>query len=191
MKQMIKILPLCLLIIFTGCLITSIHPFFTEDVLVFDPSLVGEWIGEEENENFIFIKNGEKQYKMLLNEETDTTEFTVHLIKLQNHLFLDLYPHSSEKEDETLYQMHYIPFHSIVLLKQSDSTLQLSSLNHSWMKDQIHSDPTCIAHQMIDDRITLTASSKELQQFLINHVQTEGAFEPINTFTRKTDKKSE
>lgn len=186
MKHFITILLLCFLIIFTGCLVTSIHPFYTEDVLVFDTDLVGQWIGENESESLAFIQQGWKKYRMFLKEEEDTLEFEANLFKLQEHLFLDLYPLSTQWDDDSFSGMHYLPLHSILLVKQMKPALQLSSLNHQWLNNYIQSDSSCIAHETVGDRIILTAPSNELQQFLISHIDTEGAFERINTFTRKT-----
>lgn len=187
MKYLIRILPFCLGLIFTGCLVTSMHPFYSEDIVVFDPNLVGEWIGENENESLMFIQQKEKEYRMFLKEEEDTLEFQTYLFKIQEQLFLDLYPLSTRLDEDTFSGMHYLSLHSILLVKQIEPTLQLINLNYQWLKDQIQSDPSCIAHETVGDRIILTASSKELQRFIIGHVQTEGAFETINTFTRKTD----
>jgi hypothetical protein len=187
MKHVIPMMTLCFLIIFTGCLVTSIHPFYTENSIVFDATLMGQWTGENESESLTFIRQGEKKYRMFLKEEKDTLEFKAILFKVQEYLFLDLYPLSTQLDDDTFSGMHYLPLHSILLVKQIAPTLQLSSFNHQWLQDQIQSDSLCIAHETVGDRIILTASSNELQQFIISHVQTEGAFERINTFTRKTD----
>ncbi len=187
MKRFIKILPICLLTIFTGCIVTSIHPLYTEDVTIFDTNLIGEWIGENEDGGPVFIQDGEKKYKLFLKEEKDTLQFEVHLVKLQEHLFLDLFPLSPEKDNDTFWGMHILALHSIIFVKQIEPTLQLAPLNQQWLKDQIKNDPACIAHEIVRDRIILTASSKDLQKFVINHVQTQGAFDAVDTFTHKNN----
>jgi hypothetical protein len=185
MKPLFKILPVCLLLIFAGCIVTSIHPFYTEDVTIFDKNLVGEWIGEDEDGSLIFTQDGEKKYKLFLKEEEDTLRFEVHLFKLQNRLFLDLYPQSREKDDETFWGLHFLALHSILFVKQIEPALQLAPLGQQWLKNQIKSDSLCIAHETIGDRLILTASSKELQNFIINRIQTEDAFDTIDTYHRK------
>jgi hypothetical protein len=189
MKRFIKILPICLLTIFAGCIVTSIHPFYTEDVVVFDPSLLGEWVVENEEGGLTFVQDGENQYKMILKEEKDTIEFDVHLVKLQDRLFLDLYPSSSEKDEETFFGFHFLSLHSILLIKQIEPTLQLAPMSQQWLRNEIQNDPSCIAHEIVGDRILLTSSSQELQKFVAAHVQTEGAFETADEFTRKTHPK--
>ena len=190
MKHFIKILPICLLTIFAGCIVTSIHPFYTEDVTIFNENLVGEWTGENGDGSLIFSQDGEKKYKLILKEEKDTLRFEAHLIKLREHLFLDLYPLSSEKDDETFWGLHFLPLHSIFFVKQIEPTLQLAPLGQQWLKNQIKNDSLCIAHEIVGDRIILTASSKDLQKFVTSHVQAEDVVDGMETYIRKSTPKN-
>ena len=186
MKRFIKILAICFLTIFTGCIVTSIHPFYTENVIISDADLVGEWTKEDGEGSLIFTQDGEKKYKLILQEENDTLRFEVHLFKLQQQLFLDLYPLSSEKEDETFWGLHFLPLHSILFVKQIEPTFQFASLGQQWLKNQIKNDSLCVAHETVGDRIILTASSKDLQKFLVSHFQVEDVSDEMETYIRKS-----
>jgi len=89
MKRLI--LPLALLAALAGC-VPSLNPLYIEKDLVFDPALLGVWGEPNAKETWTFEKAGEKKYKLLQTDNDGRTgEFEVHLLKLSNHYFLDLY----------------------------------------------------------------------------------------------------
>ena len=96
--------------------------------------------------------------------------------------FLDLFP----AEDDThlvnpYYALHFLPLHRFMRVRQVGSTLELADVDHDWLQRFLGEHPEAIAHEMVEDRIILTASSSTLQDFLVKHIYTEGAFSQTDT----------
>jgi hypothetical protein len=172
-------------LLLAGC-VPSLKPLYTEKDLVFEPGLVGVWAEKEDSEEtWAFEKSGEKAYKLIYTQDGKTGEFKVHLLKLGDTLFLDLYP-----DDEGLarlnrndfYWSHWLPTHTFAKVRQIEPTLQMSFLNGDWLEKSVEKNPKAIRHERIDgDRIVLTASTKELQEFVNKHSkQAFGESEPSN-----------
>ncbi|MCH7691023.1 MAG: hypothetical protein IIA17_08270, partial [candidate division Zixibacteria bacterium] len=74
-----------------GC-IPSLHPLYTENELVYEPSLLGIWTEEGGGISYEFIKNDSSSYTMIYTEDSIPSDFTAHLLKLGDNLFLNLQP---------------------------------------------------------------------------------------------------
>ncbi len=48
-------------LLYSGCLVTSIHPLGTEDDIVFDENLIGVWYDDEDS--WIFLKKDDVSMK--------------------------------------------------------------------------------------------------------------------------------
>jgi len=164
----------------TGCITTSIHPLYTPSDLIFDPALLGVW-EERENpqETWAFEKSGEKEYRLVTRDsDGNTGEFRAHLLKLGDARFLDLFPHRKALD---FHQAHLQPVHSFLKIVEAGPGLQLSLLDLEWLSTLLKETPQAIRHERTspgaeDEGIILTASTKELQAFVLKHLNTPGAF---------------
>lgn len=92
----------CLVLTAPACIVTSLHPFYSDNMVVFDPALVGTWVGEEGKITWTFAREGDKAYRVQVTErkagtqagkdETDSKTFIVHLFQLGNARFVDAFP---------------------------------------------------------------------------------------------------
>lgn len=178
MKQISFVLLVVAAAILTGCVVTSVHPFYTAKDLVFEPALVGNWIKEgkdADGEVWKFEKGRESTYRFTLIESRKATVMEVHAFKLQGQLFLDLF--SLERD----YQI--IPAHFLLKVSQLTPVLRMAELNDEWLKKLLSKDPSAIQHTSVatgdqpDDRRTvLTTGTAELQKFILQHLTTEDAW---------------
>ena len=162
-----------------GCGITSVYPFYTDKDLLFDPALVGRWVesGPQKDPDPIeFKKSGDKEYRLASKEGgLMFDKYLVHLFKLRDQLYLDLVP--LERHEDS------IPVHHLMKVEQITPTLKMATLSDEWIGDWIKKHPDALRHQFIPDpnapgksELVLTASTSELQRFLIKHRKTRGAF---------------
>jgi hypothetical protein len=177
-----KQIPLVLLAVgaavLTGCVVTSVYPFYTEEDLVSEPGLVGNWIktGEDaDNEVWKFEKGRDLAYRFTLIESRKATVMEVHAFKLRGQLFLDVF--STEQD------FHVIPPHYLLKVSQLTPTLRMSELNDEWLNELLLKNPGALRHERVktgdqpeDRRIVLVAETLELQKFVIQHLKTEGAW---------------
>ena len=70
-----------------------------------------------------------------------------------------------------------IPVHAFLRLSLEGDSLGISYLDDSWLKENIENDKIRIKHELVDDDILLTASTKELQQLVVNCAEDKEAFE--------------
>ncbi len=175
-----------------GC-IPSLHPLYTEKDLIFEKSLVGTWSDDSPDNTWAFSQSGENEYKLVFTDDGKPGEFVVHLLKLKDKMFIDLYPVNPElKTDNGFYKSHLIPAHTFMLVKQIEPTLQMAFLNPDKLKEIIAKDPKAVKHEKLgkdDDMDIFTASTQELQDFIMKNIDTPDFFgQPSNLKkAQKTD----
>ncbi len=175
--------------VLTGCIVTSVYPFYAERDLTYDPALVGHWTKEQEpSEHWKFEAQGTNAYRLTYETSNQTNLMQAHLFTLRGQLFLDLFP-----EDVNVDMMPPpIPSHLLLRVEQLSPTLRMAPLDHAWLLNALETNPKSVRHELLragtkpeDIRVVLTAETAGLQDFLINHLQTEDAWK--NDFELKRD----
>jgi hypothetical protein len=173
----------------TGCIVTSVYPFYTEKDLISDPAVLGQWtkVGEPE-EHWKFEAQGSNVYLLTYTTGSQTNLIHTRLFKLQGERFLDLFP----AEDKLEAMPPPIPSHLLLHVLQVTPALRLAPLNHDWLRDFLQKQPKAISHEILkigdkpdDVRVVLTAATAELQKFILSHLKTEEAWK--NEFELKRD----
>jgi hypothetical protein len=73
--------------------------------------------------------------------------------------------------------MHVIPAHSFIRISLEGHVLRLGFFDLEWLKKNIEENKVSIKHERRDDMIVLTASTKELQEFVLLHWEEAFKFE--------------
>src|SRR5262245_21597150 len=166
------------LLVFAGC-VPSWNPLYTEKDLVFNPALVGTWAPadakQDSKESWAFTKAGAKLYHLQqIDEEGRKARFEARLVKLKEQQFLDLYLARIEDDDVKLNDVarfSILPAHLILKVEQIEPALTIAVMNPEWMKEFLKKHPDAIAHRVVNgDNIALTASTSELQKFVLDHL---------------------
>lgn len=179
-----------------GC-VPSLHPLYTDGDLIFDPALVGVWAEKEnDNETWSFQKRGEKAYRLVVTDDGKTGEFEAHLLRLGNTLFLDLYPEEAGLEGinrNDFYKGHLLSAHTFLKVIQVEPTLQMAFIETRWLEQYVEKNPAAIRHEVVSERILLTASTKALQEFVVTHAEEAfGEFSSLKRIrSRQTGAKTE
>ena len=172
---------------FSGCVVYSFYPLYTEKDLFPNDILTGEWIDDDgESWNFEHAYFGKKvpenidstSYVLTLkSEEEGESEFSVHIIKLGGHYFLDFYLEEFFDDDNFDFEdLHIIPVHTFAKLELKDDHVIIRWFDQSWLEDLIKENKIRIHHENNGDVILLTAKPKELQKFVTKYVNSEEAF---------------
>ena len=165
-------------LILAGC-VPSWNPLYTEKDLVFEPALVGTWTPAEarqdSKETWAFTKTGDKLYQLQqTDEEGRKATFEVRLARLKEHRFLDLYLTKVDDDDVRLNAwagFSLVPAHLILKVEQIEPALKIAAMNPDWMKEFLKKHPEAIAHRVVyDGNIVLTASTSDLQKFVLDHL---------------------
>jgi len=164
-----------LTVVLFGC-IPSLNPLYTKNDLITNDDLLGKWAENQSKEFWIFEKKDNTSYKLIHKEKHEQSTFVAHLVKVGDSLFLDLFPEEPDTDD-ALYKLHLFPVHTFskVILRKNELILMMFNL--SWLEEGIENGTINVAHvKSSDDRLLLTASTKELQQFVLKYAGNNKAF---------------
>jgi hypothetical protein len=171
-----------------ACWTLSVHPLYTADTVVFEPDLVGIWGDPEDptDETWQFTAAGDQSYRLVIREtpsspvvdETQDGIYEVHLVELNGYCFLDGYP-IAPKSVNQFYETSVIPAHAFVRLHLEGHVLHLAALDTAWLREGLEAGRLVLAHELEGSELVLTASTRELQEFLAAHAEEAFAEEDV------------
>ena len=172
-----------------GCVpILSLHSLYTEEDVVFEEKLLGTWLEDpnkpESTWKFKRIEEPNNAYNLVLSDkEGKKGSFVAHLVKLEESLFLDVFPDEfpcdtdDPNKTDWLYNVFFlVPAHTFLKIEQIEPTLKIRTMEPDNVEEMLENDPNLIKHEIVQDRPVLTASTKELQKFMKAHANDEGLF---------------
>lgn len=196
-KLLFYILPLLM----SGCVpILSLYPFYNREDIVLEKKLFGTWVDDVNNPETIWefkhINEPNNAYKLIFTDEDGKKgSFVAHLLKLQNKLFLDIYPSELPWEPDDPNKMDWpynsfflIPAHTFMKIDSMEPQLKIRLVLESNIEELLKEDPKAVKHMSIGERLVLTASTKELQAFVLKHTDDDSLFSDEITLFRKDSK---
>jgi hypothetical protein len=165
----------------SGC-IPSIHPLYSDEDIVFKTELLGSWA--EGDAKWVFEQRGENGYLLKYYEKEnffrDTatfSDFEVTLLKLGNNYYLDFYPGENDQLDfSSLLIATLLPVHIFAKVDFVDEGVEISFFDRDWLEELLDENRIRIAHEKTSEYFVLTASTDELQKFVIKYSDVEDAF---------------
>ena len=164
-----------------GCA-PSLHPFFTDEDVVFNEALLGVWLSDS-GAKCLFTKSGDNHYELLYVDE-GPARFEARLIELGGATFLDLYPKPLGKEID-LYPANLVPAHTLARVTIGKESISIAMMDGDWLKQLSDRNQLDLAHERLDDgMIALTAPTRELQAFALKHADSKEAYGDAEVFHR-------
>lgn len=158
----------------SGCFVTSLHPLYFEENVVFEPELLGTWNMKDDDSNWMFKEDKDNKYKLIIFDEKTSGEFEAHLLRLGEHLFLDIFPEEPDEPENVMYYLHLVPTHSFYKVTMAGDSLALGNVDLELFEDWIEQKKADIKYEEFDDRYLLTAPTKELQEFYVKRAEEDG-----------------
>jgi len=195
-----KLLFYLLAAILGGCVpVMSLHPLYTEKDVVFEEKLLGIWVDDPNGPKTIWEfrrpDEEEKGYKLIYTDEDGKKgSFSVHLVKLTERLFLDIYPDEFpcvDMEDPNKTEFAYnslflVPAHTFIKIDSIGPELIMRLTDDENMETLLKQDPNAVKFESLEeDKIVLTASTKELQAFVLKYADDERLFSKETVLSRK------
>jgi hypothetical protein len=198
MKTIKLFLGLILLLGLQSCIVKSIQPFYTNEAISFEASLIGNFTDNKkgnweilsfkqafEKENTDTTKYSKddlqalKKYKeaYVVNQSKNGKEATFLVVpfKVENYIFLDFTPIAYDDSDSnSLALQHLLKTHSVAMLsKQKNGIFDIQWLDEQPIRDLLNNEQLKLKHERVgvDETLVLTASSNELYKFLIKFVK--------------------
>ena len=208
MKKIILTTALALLLIFLSSCLTTLHPIFTEKDLAYNPNLIGIWKTDSTgNKSRAVITNlstessidlpgnissiKQKGYLISYQDKNGITSerYIAFLAQIGKHLYFDYYP-ADKKEDRKLdefFSAHLVKMHTSYRVEIfKDGSFELSQLDGSYVKSLIDEKKIRISHETdADENTIITASTKELQQYLLKYGDEPSAYRSEKTTFKK------
>ena len=208
-----KVMLYCVAGLVAGCVpVVSLHPLFTKENIVFDGGLLGTWTGDVNNVGTVWefarfdeplaeglpkpFRSEFKSFYRLAVSDRDGYKgsLTACLVKLDNHLFLDIFPdrfpsgESDVKRTKLLYNAYFfLPSHTFVRVDSIGSdSLRFHLTDDDAFDKLMDAEPKAIEYTETEERPILTASTKELQAFVTKYADNAHLFPTELTLTRKT-----
>lgn len=170
----------------TGCLVSALHPFYTDKDKVFDPDMIGEWMDTDSarwtiekhttSESFMGPDVDDSTYLVTYQEE-DAKKAILQgtLFQLNGVRYVDFFPAPDEDQgmsDMTSY--HHIPAHTLARISFNEDTMMLYWYGEDWLNDLFEQNKIHIEHETVEisgeySRHVLTASTEELQKFIVRY----------------------
>jgi hypothetical protein len=179
-----------------GCIpVMSLHPLYTEETTVFEEKLLGNWIQDNNETTWEFScpNKSAKTYKLIFfDDENKKGSFDAHLTKLQNKLYLDVYPSAppwdEEDPNKLIWQyntLFLMPVHTFIKIDSIEPQLKMRLTDDDEMKKLLEENPNAVKHEFVKDGFVLTASTKELQAFVIKYADDSRLFTEETVLRRK------
>lgn len=172
----------------SGCIVYSFYPLYTKEDLFANEILTGTWMEDDDDATWKFEHAyfGKKvpenidstSYVLTVkDDEEGVSKFSVHIIKLGGHYFLDFYLEDFLDNDNlNLGDFHIVPVHTFAKLTVKENELHINWFDQDWLEKLIKENKIRIHHEYNGDYILLTAKPKELQKFVSKYVNSEEAF---------------
>jgi len=179
-----------------GCVpVMSLHPLYTKEDVVFEKKLLGTWMQDDNETIWEFKCPNEpgKTYKFTFSDkEGQKGSFDAHLTKLQDKLFLDVYPGEppwDEKDPNRLVwpynTLFLIPAHTFIKIDSIEPQSKMRLTDDDEMEKLLKEDPNAVKHESVKDGFILTASTKELQAFVLKYADDSRLFTNETVLSRK------
>lgn len=166
-------IPIILGVFLTGCPdVRFLYPLYTEQDLARDADISGEWVAPD-NDVWRFVRQQDGSYTLTVANSKESIEVEAHLARLSNHLFLDV-----TGSNETVAG---ISGHLFLKVTLDGDLLEIADLKNSWLVERITKDRALaferpFAGKKKDPPVIVTASTADLQNFLLRHASSSEPF---------------
>ncbi len=169
----------------------SVYSLAPEDDLVFDPVLLGHWVEpDEDNDSFDMLytltrPDDDAEYEVeVLTDDCEIFAFEATLADLGTARFLI----ATADEDEVLFSM---PTFSFFRVEVSPNVVDLTMIDPDWLAEYLASNPEALSHLRRPDAdddidLLLTASTAELRDFHLTHLETPAAWSEAEHYERRS-----
>jgi hypothetical protein len=198
--------------ILSGCIpVISLHPLFTEEALVFEEKLLGTWVDDPNSPKSTWefkraVDSSEKDWELpseirekayiliFTNDEGKKGSFFAGLSICFERLFLNAYPtqfpcaQQDPNKDWELNSFFFIAGHSFIIIDSIEPKLKMRWITNDAIKELLEEDPNAVKHELVEDRVILTASTRELQAFVLKYADDSKVFPAEVVLARKKTK---
>lgn len=197
--RIVLFIVLILAFVLPGC-VYSLYPIYTDNDLVYDNKLEGVWssYGDKnvwkfenllqhelapykdkaeraEKEKFKKTYINSKTYLLSYTEKGDTRSMYANIARLGDNMFLDLFPDPNNLKD-CPFEDQYVPVHTYAKLKMIGNRLEFYFFDSEFLYKLLDQNTARIKHESFNDYKIITASTDELQKFVVKYANKKELF---------------
>lgn len=188
MKRTNVVVIILAIVCLQGCIVKSVHQFYKESDVIYRKELEGNWTDQDGN-GWQIHQNPFKQNAYELHYSKNGREVSLigHLFKLNGNQYFDMMPTEDNSEDIPVFDLHIVPTHSIARVATlNDHEVSIKWFNEEWLRKMFVENRIKISHELVMDEnpqstddgfYLLTASTEELQKFVIKYGDDEDAYD--------------
>ena len=123
---------------FSGCVVGSIHPFYTPERVLEKPELYGRWDFDESAKpqpNSQMILSAGKV--TIFDETGKPLDAKITFFHVEDSLFADIYPDKGELKAELVGDL--TPVHLLALIKPDGDRIKFYELDYTWLSKEVES----------------------------------------------------
>ena len=171
----------------------SLNPIYNYDDIIYDPALIGTWeIGgwfmPDTCEVAPYDETGKAYLITCFNGSDNVGEFEAHLVKVGDYMFLDAFPYPKYTDEYDMAQDLAVYTHFYILVDQIEPDIIVRIMDETWLRNWLQENPESLKHDILyaqdvepgqryfSGPLLLTASTEDLQAFMVEHIDTEGAY---------------
>jgi len=180
---------LCLVLavcMFAGCVVHSVNPFYTRELVTEMPGLYGQWMLTKST----FREGTEKPWTfskdaiIIPGDKGTVTTIIARFFRINDMVFLDTTADEPQQDMSLWWTLHISPMHAVSKVIISENTLRIIPLNAAWMEEAVKDKLVLLPavwHE--EQKMSLfTASSAEWVDFLKKYGSDQQAFPEKDAF---------
>ena len=171
-------------LILTGC-VRSLQPIIKPEQAVKIEGIEGKWVSADDDKQCVLeIAAAGDGYSILYTEkDNEPGTFNMLLGRMGDMLIADVMPADMPKTTPGQVALT-IPVHMALHVTRTSPQLAVKGLKSDWFRENVAAHPDEIATVKSDDDPIITASTEQIQAFLIRHAHDEDAWSDERVFAR-------
>lgn len=169
-----------------GCVVHSVNPFYTRDLITEMPGLYGQWMLTKST----FREGTEKPWTfskdaiMIPGDKGTVTTIVARFFRVSDMLFLDTTAAEPQEDMSIWWTLHISPMHTVSKVLGDEKTLRIIPLNASWMEKAVKDKTIALPSVWHEEGKAhlFTASSAEWVEFLKKYGSDPQAFPEKDAF---------
>jgi hypothetical protein len=169
-------------LLMSGCFIKSLYPFYTKKEIVSDARILGTWLDDQSNKWVIYqqmrgLIPADSSYQIeIKDKDGNSGSFNTHLFRLNNQFYLDFYPSDGQISSNDFIKGSILFTHTLAKIEFSSNGIKIQWFNENWLAKLLEQNKIRIRHEELKDGLLLTASTEDLQKFIVKYGNDSQAF---------------
>ncbi|MGH8184969.1 MAG: hypothetical protein ACREUC_00285 [Steroidobacteraceae bacterium] len=166
-----------------GCLVSSLHPVYTDAAIVFDEALLGTWVNRESEVSAIVSRGEWKSYQIAFTDRFGTSRFDGRLTTIGTARFLSVRP--SDALDQPAF---VVATHGFMQIESGPGRVRVREPEYAAVLSRARAGKLGVeAATDVKQNVILTARSSRLRAWLAAAVKDPALWAEWKTFTRSAE----